>query len=145
MKHGHVCRASVKPPNLEATSGARIGIEQGSGKWIDEMGLDLVADSSTAVGHIRKAQVFERVADSSVERDIDSLCGIHVTEHAVHHPVEDLARDIGTNEVEDEYVVADPIQDFGPIEHNLEVALDLASHAHLDFGVCVIRRHVRDA
>lgn len=68
-----------------------------------------------------------------------------VAKDAADHALKDFGRDPGPHEVEHEHVVTDPVQNLGPVQHRLEVALDLGTHAGLHHLVCVVGRDIGDA
>ncbi|CRQ41885.1 hypothetical protein PAERUG_E5_London_17_VIM_2_12_12_02907 [Pseudomonas aeruginosa] len=67
----------------------------------------------------------QRLARRLGQFDDEALLA-EVGEGAVDHLGEDLLGDVGADEVEDDDVLADPVEDFRAVENQLEVALDLA-------------------
>src|SRR6266436_2728560 len=108
------------------------------------MRFDLVPDASAAVRKVGEAQAAERCSRGFRKRNIVTQRP-DIIEKGVDHLIEDFVRDIGTDEIKDDYVLSDAVQYLGPIEHGFEVLFDFASNFSFHGIERFVGRDVGDA
>ncbi len=87
-------------PVSESVHPRRPGIEEGASERIDEVGLDLIPNTASAIRQVRKTDRLDCGPDIVSEGDCRAARRPRITENVFYHSVEDLPRDAFTDEVE---------------------------------------------
>ena len=133
-----IAEMTARPPRFSTA------VEQCARQGIDQMRLDLVADTAPAVRQIRKAKLAQLQSRIVADLDVDVLTG-DVLERARQHGFEDLRGNAVPDEVKHDDVLAHPVQKLRPVDDLLEVPVDLAPDLLLDARVVIGRGDVQHA
>ena len=119
-------RSRREPGHVDLATRPNLGVEQRPSQGIDQVRLQLVSDATAAIAQIGQTQLFEGGAGRCGQDNLDRLVLVQAGQHRLDHRVEDCLRHRCSDEVEDDYILADPIEDLRPVENQLEMPIDLS-------------------
>jgi hypothetical protein len=123
--------AALRDASTEPASRNRSEVERqlvhpyqtGQAPEVDKLRLSFISDAPAAVGKIGQAPRAKLRTRVRIYRHPYVLRGCNVGQNTIDHPGKDLVSDLWSDEVEDQNIVADPVQQLRPVQDSLRTLL----------------------
>jgi hypothetical protein len=109
------------------------------------MCLNFISDAPATIGEIGQAQRAKFRTRGRINLHLNVLLRCNVGENIIDHPGKYLVSNLRSDEVKDQYVIADPIQQLWPVQDNFKMTIYFTTDLALDHAERILSRHVWNA
>ena len=130
--------------NVHCGAFRHVGVKQSTTQRIDQPCFELIAHAAPAVAQIFKAMFPQCLFDIIGQHDFDLLFVGQAGKHIANHFLENFHRHVVADEIEDNDVLANPVEDFRSADADFEITVNFRADAALDLGVRLFGCDVRN-
>jgi hypothetical protein len=111
-------------------------------QWVHKMSFQLVTNTSPTIREISQTQFSQLIQNCITQLDLAAAGLLHPGQNGGDQYGVDLFSDIGSDEIEDDDVLSDPVQKLWPAKIKFEIAVNLGCHLCLHIIKVIIFRGI---